>query len=384
MLTYRLRIGRFLGIGLFVHWTFSLLLLWIGFSAWQAGENWSAIAFQIGVILSVFACVTLHEYGHALAARRFGIATRDITLLPIGGVARLERIPREAYQELIIAVAGPLVNVFIAGIVIAGGFFLGVPLWSTLLETEATVSWMTYFQLLLWVNLALVAFNMLPAFPMDGGRVLRSLLAMRWSYARATKIASRIGFVVAVAIALIGMVYTTDIRLALLAMFVIWAGSNETRQVVWHERAEGLKVGDLISTKIWAVDGDATVREVLQTRVDNLQRDWPVSYGAIYHAMLPGSVLAAAAQRGELNRCVRDLPLVMVDPLRPEEDLANAFSMGAKIRTLPVVDEELRILGLLDLDLVGTRIAMRRAMPADSLEMPYQEGGDAMDARRTQ
>src|SRR5207302_975823 len=178
-MSWSLPIVRIAGIQLRIHITFLLLIVWLAFGYYSQGGS-AVAASRVIFILLLFLCVVLHEFGHAFAAKAFGINTPDITLLPIGGVARLERMPEEPVQELIIAVAGPLVNVVIAlGLFIAGG--------AQALLNPAAVEAGGLIAQLLTINIILVLFNLLPAFPMDGGRVLRALLATRMSYARASQ-----------------------------------------------------------------------------------------------------------------------------------------------------------------------------------------------------
>src|SRR5262245_8734034 len=179
-------IGRIAGIDIKVHATFVLLLIFVGFAYWSEQRSAAAVVAGVGLTLAIFLCVVLHELGHALTARRYGIRTRDIVLLPIGGVARLERIPEEPMRELAVAVAGPAVNVVIAAVLFvvlqASGRWEGS---ATMSFTEGP-----FLGRLLYVNVWLVLFNLLPAFPMDGGRMLRAILAMRWEYVRATQVAA--------------------------------------------------------------------------------------------------------------------------------------------------------------------------------------------------
>ncbi len=177
-----------------MHWTFLILIGWIFMLYLGQGHGVGFALRSVGFILAVFGCVVLHELGHALTAHVHGIQTRDITLLPIGGVARLQRMPREPLQELWVALAGPAVNVVIAGL-----------LWSYLFLTGGLASppgllngTAGFLIQLAYANIFLVGFNLLPAFPMDGGRVLRSLLATRLDYARATEIAARVGQALAI------------------------------------------------------------------------------------------------------------------------------------------------------------------------------------------
>ncbi|WP_345348415.1 site-2 protease family protein [Candidatus Villigracilis affinis] len=183
------KLGKFAGIDVYVHATFLLLIAWVGYSHWLENNNWGEVFSGILFILALFACVVLHEYGHALTARKYGIKTRDITLYPIGGVARLERMPEKPIEELWVALMGPAVNV-----VIAAGLFAYLYLTSSLVPlSELTMASGSFLERLMTVNITLVLFNLIPAFPMDGGRVLRALLAMRMDYVRATQIAASIG-----------------------------------------------------------------------------------------------------------------------------------------------------------------------------------------------
>ncbi|EMI45861.1 site-2 protease family protein [Rhodopirellula sp. SWK7] len=218
-------LGRFAGIDVRLHWTFLLLPLWIYFSSLASGSGALAATGSVLMILAVFACVLLHEFGHALTARRFGIPTRDITLLPIGGVASLERMPREPWKELAIAVAGPAVNVVIAASLFAA-------LW---IVNPVVGSVSSFVSQLAIINVALVVFNMLPAFPMDGGRVLRSLLAMRLPYLRATVIAARVGQCTAAGFGLLGLI-GGNLLLVFVAGFIILAAQGESIRA----RMEGL------------------------------------------------------------------------------------------------------------------------------------------------
>ena len=184
---WSLKLGKIAGIYVYLHWTFFLLLGLVFFSDLGQGTGVPAAIQAVLFVLALFACIVLHELGHALAARRYGIPTRDITLLPIGGVARLERMPREPRQEFWVAVAGPLVNVAIAACLV---ITLCVIRYGRI---EALAPLSGFLWPLLFMNLFLVAFNMLPAFPMDGGRVLRASLACKLEYVRATRIAARVG-----------------------------------------------------------------------------------------------------------------------------------------------------------------------------------------------
>lgn len=225
------KLGAFARIGIFVHWTtlvmfagLFLYYLWLGASLGGALAGVMLIAF-------VFGCVILHELGHALTARRFGIATLDITMYPIGGIARLERMPREPRQEFWIAVAGPAVNLGIAAVLcvlnLATGRSLGI---DTLIPPHTTVLGM-----LMWVNLLLAGFNLLPAFPMDGGRVLRAWLASKMPYTRATRIAAWTGQGMAAIFGLLAVIGFNPVLL-FIALFVFFGARQEAQAVAETEK----------------------------------------------------------------------------------------------------------------------------------------------------
>lgn len=218
------KLGRLAGIGVYVHWSFWILPAWILLSTVSDGRGWAAGISAVIFVFAIFGCVVLHELGHALMARHYRIGTRDITLYPIGGVASLERMPTRPSQELAIAVAGPAVNVAIAGALFAGAFFTGL---GNLAPVNDVIGG-PFLSSLMWVNVFLAIFNLLPAFPMDGGRVLRAFLAMQMAYAKATTIAARVGQVVAILLGAIGLSpLFSGGMLVLVAVFVFLAAQAE-------------------------------------------------------------------------------------------------------------------------------------------------------------
>ncbi len=280
-------VGRLFGIEITIHATFWLLVGWFALGAWIQERSVAAVVASGGFILALFACVLLHELGHALMARRFGIPTRDITLLPIGGVARLERMPSEPRQELWVSLAGPAVNVVIAGLIFAG-LWLGRSLPS--LETAGVMQGSFWGRLML-VNVLLVAFNLLPAFPMDGGRVLRALLAMRTDEVRATSVAASVGRAMALLFALLGLV--ANPFLLLIALFV-WMGAGQEASVV---RARGalrsLAVWRAMQSDLHTLEHDTPLARAWEVAVRSGQEFLPVLDDGRFYGLLDRERLAA-------------------------------------------------------------------------------------------
>jgi len=227
------KIGKLFGIGIYVHWSFLLVPIWVFFT-----EPTLPIAFFIlGLVLAMFGCVVLHEFGHILTARAFGIGTRDVTLYPIGGVARLERMTEKPWEEILIALAGPAVNVAIS-------ILLGFGLLAVLMVNPQLLQ-LTLFQFLFYLmllNIGMVVFNLIPAFPMDGGRVLRALLAMPLGRLQATRVAAWLATV----IALVGIVVGFQLSFAsgeinllpIVAVFIFFAAQQELAVVEMQARRQ--------------------------------------------------------------------------------------------------------------------------------------------------
>ncbi len=261
LLRWSYRLGKLAGIDVHVHLTFLMLLAWIGMSRLVSGQGLVQAGLAVALVTMVFGIVVLHELGHALAARRFGIPTRDINLLPLGGVARLERMPEKPWQELVVAAAGPAVNLVLASIAALGLFMVE--------GLQRSLVALLVGELMVWLvmaNLALLVFNLIPAFPMDGGRILRALLATRLPFPRATEIAVHVGRVLAVGLGLAGLFYNP--MLVLVAIFV-WMGGSAELSMVRHRfqpppawGAVGLPVGEVSGERVVFVPGPAGWRAV--------------------------------------------------------------------------------------------------------------------------
>lgn len=264
-----LKIATIAGIGVYIHWTFWLIIVWTLFL--YRKQPAAVIALGVGLILAVFACVVLHEFGHALMARRFGVKTRDITLLPIGGVARLERMPEKPIEEFLVAIAGPAVNVVIAILLFVGLLAAG-RLW---MDPQVLADpGHGFFHKLLWINIVLVLFNMIPAFPMDGGRVLRALLGTVTTYENATRIAARVGQVCAVGFAILGLFVNPF--LLLIAAFVFFGAHAEAEMATTRVSLDGLLARDAMMTDFRMLRPGDRVSDAVGVLLDASQTEFPV------------------------------------------------------------------------------------------------------------
>lgn len=361
-MSWSFKIGRVFGIGLYVHFTFLLLLAFLGFAAYSVSGSTQGALNQVGFVLILFGIVMLHELGHALAARHYGIPTKDITLLPIGGLARLERIPRDPVKELVIAIAGPAVNVILAlAIVVAMVAVYGVTPWA-----EDAYLGGSLLNGLFQINVALIVFNMIPAFPMDGGRVLRSILAMLMSHGRATRIAAGIGQGLALMFALVGFFgipgfMGANPMLMLIALFV-WSGAaQEAAMVTAMEQFAGATVRRAMMTRFETLAPNDPIGWAAQQAMTGAQKDFPVLHEGELIGVLSRSDVREAMRHDELDLPVGELMRPVGKTLTPEEPLERAMERIQEDRTpfVPVVEEG-HLVGLVTVENLHEYLAMRR------------------------
>lgn len=272
-MTWSFSIGRLFGSELRVHATFFLLLIWIGAATYMVGGLPAAI-YNVLLVLAVFACVVAHEFGHALMARRYGIATPDITLLPIGGLARLERMPEKPMQEVAVALAGPAVNVVIWFVLVVVFGAETRPDKLARLDDPA----LDFVGRLALINIFLALFNMLPAFPMDGGRVTRALLSIRMGRVRATRIAAFLGQGMAFLFGLVGLLVLNPF-LILIAVFIFIAASSESADVAMRDAARAAGVRDAMITAFESLRPDSTLHDAATALIRTTQHEFPVIDG---------------------------------------------------------------------------------------------------------
>ena len=384
MLQRRLRVGRFFGIGLYLHWSLMLMVAYV--VAITASGGIQEIFWGMTQLGGMFVCVTLHEYGHALAARALGIGTADITLLAIGGLARLKRLPRIPMHELIVAVAGPAVNVVIVAGLLGVLWVIDGDLWRRVQTIVASVVWdpdnpaamaaasetfdvmstggpLAFLLVMLVVNTALVIFNFIPAFPMDGGRVLRSILAMILDYRVATRLASRLGLFLAMGMGVLALSTWPPALVPLgIAVFIAYAGNMEARHVEMTERVRGIVAADVVVPMNEGISMDASLDEIMARWTTSAWARLPVvAVDNIVVGSIDLASVAAASTQGSTT-IASELIDRERDPgsIRASEPLEDVLpSLAKDYRQLPVVDDGGRLVGMLDLDTMLARHRLR-------------------------
>lgn len=328
-----LKLGRLLGIPIRVHWTFGLILTYVLI---QSGSGGPGAGLSLALVLAVFFCVVLHELGHAMAAAGYGIATKDIILSPIGGVARMERIPENPKQELWVAAAGPLVNVLIAA-----GLYVSLRLQGLEIGLEGLV--VGDFGLLgslLLVNAVLVVFNLIPAFPMDGGRMFRAILSMGMNRAKATRIAALVGQ--AFAVGFVVAAFYVDIFLAFIGLFVFMSARVESQSVTIQDALKKVQVKDAMVKDIALVPVASAIREVFDTFSRGIAKEFLVTDdGQRIIGVLSRPVVAKAAQLEDEEARISDLMERKYPEVSPEDTLWKVYQLMQKtgLSILPVFEQ---------------------------------------------
>ncbi len=355
---WSLRLGGYRGIEVFIHLTFLILLGFLGVNAWLASGSVAAALSGLGFILLVFACVLLHEFGHALTAARFGIRTRDIVLYPIGGVARLERMPEDPRQELWVALAGPAVNVVIAAVLLA---------WLVISDALVPVDQLgwargPFIERLMLVNVFLVGFNLIPAFPMDGGRVLRAVMAMRMDYTRATQVAAGIGQALALVFGLVGLLWNPFL---LFIAFFVWIGAaQESSLVMMKSSLGGIPLQRVMMRDFETLAADDQLLRAVQVTLGSSQRDFPVlEDGRLVGVLRQDDMIRGLHETGPGAR-VRDAMQTDIRTAHPGEMVETVFQrLGeCNCRTLPVTDVHDHVVGLVTMEHLGEFLRIQAAL----------------------
>jgi stage IV sporulation protein FB len=356
---WSINIGAIAGTAIRLHITFLLFLVWIFFANYASGgaqAAWYSLVFMI----LLFACVVAHEFGHIFMAKRFGVTTPTVTLLPIGGVAQLERIPEKPSEELLIAVAGPAVNVVIAAALVA---VFGASLDAKNLAGMGN-SATGMLDRLAVVNLFLVVFNMIPAFPMDGGRVLRAALASRMGYVRATEIAATIGQFVAFALGFLGLFGNP--LLIFIAIFVYLAASSEAQLVAVRAMSRGVPVGAAMMTQFATLAPDASIDEAIETLLRTSQTEFPVvDAGERPVGVLGRNELIKALKQVGPDTSVAEVMTSPIPTVSHRAHLDEAFRVlqEKSAPAVGVVDTTGRLTGLITTETIAEMLMVRDALP---------------------
>ncbi|YBV96729.1 site-2 protease family protein [Phyllobacteriaceae bacterium JZ32] len=375
-MAWSFKIGTIAGTALRVHITFALLLVWIWLMHYRIGgapAAWEGVAF----ILAVFICVVLHEFGHIAAARYFGIRTPDITLLPIGGLARLERMPEKPGQEFVIAIAGPPVNVAIAALI-----FLALH-GSTGMEAAADVEdpRLGFLARLAGVNVFLVLFNMIPAFPMDGGRVPRAALASRLSWSRATQVAASIGQGLAFVFGFIGLFYNP--LLIFIGIFVYLAAAAEAQNAQIRDIAGSVLVGDVMITEFASLRHGANIADAIDMLLATTQREFPVvDASSHFEGLLTRDDMIRALKEKEAETPVVGAMRTDIPKIHYRKHLQESLRLmqEASVPAVAVVDGADRLIGLMTHETIG-EMMMVRAATADRFRFGRPRHGQPHSTR---
>jgi len=351
------KIGTVSGIDVFIHATFVLIIGWVGLSYWQQTQSLAGTLEGILFTIILFGFVVAHEFGHALTAKRYGVKTRDITLYPIGGVARLERMPDKPVQEFWVAVAGPAVNVFFAALL-----FIWLLITGTLSPLSSiNITSGSFVERLMIVNISLVLFNLIPAFPMDGGRVLRALLAMRMEYTQATSIAASIGQGLALVFGFVGLF--ANPFLVFIAFFVWIGAAQESSMVQMKTSLGGIPVKKVTITHFDTLSTNDTLARAVELILAGSQTDFPVVDNERVVGVLRRDEVMAALSRQEMHMPVERIMRRDFETAESREMLETAFArlQSCSCRTMPVTEND-RLVGLLTTDNIGEFLMIQSAL----------------------
>lgn len=357
---WSVKIGTIAGTAIHIHLTFLILLLWVWFVHYRMGgapAAWDGLAF----ISAVFGCVLLHEFGHIAVARHFGIKTQEITLLPIGGVASIERMPEEPRQEILIALAGPLVNLTITVLILLLGKMVNLDQAFDLQDSR--VSFLTR---LAGVNIFLMVFNLIPAFPMDGGRVLRAALAIWMPRIRATQIAARIGQSIALVFGALGLFYNP--WLIIIAIFIYFVAMGEEQDAEINDVAKHVRVRDVMITQFETLANSASVEEAVDKLLATTQSDFPV--------MGPNGRVVGLVTRTGIVEALRDLgpqtPVAQILQTEiPEVNDRLPLTEGlrrmreANVQVIWAVDDTGTLNGMITHETIGEILMVREVAASD-------------------
>lgn len=339
------KLGNIAGIGIFIHWTFAFLIIYIIFSNYRQGHNAEQILWSLLFVLSIFVTVFLHELGHALAAKKYNIKTRDITLLPIGGLARLDTIPEKPKEELVVAIAGPLVNLVLALITF---LFISIPDEAELnVQLTGGINSDNFFLNFFAVNIWLAVFNMIPAFPMDGGRVLRALLSMKFERHTATNIAVGIGQFLALIFVFLG--FFSNPFLIFIGIFIMLGAQAEAQYTNAKHMLKGFKIKDATMRQYQTVNSNQTIKTAVEMLLNGQSKNFLVVENDKPTGTLSrDEIIIALSGKGE-NEVIHNVMNKNLIFLKADSPLESAYQQAIEQKSvlMPVMENDL-LIGTLD------------------------------------
>jgi len=357
-----LALGRIAGIRLSVHWTFILILIYAFSIYYQRAQDPLEGLMGVLFILALFICVVLHELGHALTAKSFNIMTKSITLLPIGGIARLEKFPEKPKEELLVVVAGPLVNVVIAFLIYLLLYATNnLPSFTEEPENLVELTGAVFLFNLLVANVVLAVFNFIPAFPMDGGRILRALLSFKFSREKATRIAAGIGQFIAILFFFVGFYF--NIWLVLIGVFIFLGAGAEAEFEISKTALSGHKVRDVLMKKFIVLLPEDTLEKAVQYLLDGQAQEFVVAKNEKVLGILSRDELikglSADGNKSKVSDAMRKDYLTL-DPDMPLQEVYQKI-MQTKCPVAPVMENG-KFIGIVDKENIDEFIMVKRAM----------------------
>jgi Zn-dependent protease/predicted transcriptional regulator len=361
MRSWSLRLGKFFGIDVYIHWTFWILILWIFLMYFRIGNSVTQGLWGAAFILALFLCVVLHEFGHALTARRFGVTTRDITLYPIGGISSFEKLPEKPAQELLVGLAGPFVNVIISAIIFLYLKASGQTLDLSAITEANGVRQIPFLWNLFFANIILAVFNLIPAFPMDGGRVLRSILSFFMNRVTATRVAAGIGQFLAILFVFFGFFY--NFWLVFIGLFIYLGAGGEAAFEQTKSALAGLTVKDALMRRFTVLGPHDSLSKAVDALLNSQDSEFVVSdSGKPVGLLTRNEIIRGLSEQG------KDAPVSAFMHTNffvadPELKLADFFQkVLEKGHTVALVMEGDTLLGLIDRENVEEKLMIQQAL----------------------
>jgi Zn-dependent protease/predicted transcriptional regulator len=354
------------GISVYLHFTFLIFVVWMLFLYIASGMHWQHLLWALIFLLSIFGCVVLHEYGHAFVASWFGINAKKITIYPIGGIASIEKLPENPKQELLISAAGPFVSFVLASLLIL--FSPQSFSWQDIKQYGGVINQDNFLYMLGWVNIALAVFNLIPAFPMDGGRILRALLAFRFNYIKATVIAASIGKFIAVFIILVALL-TMNFILALTGVFIVLFAGAEESYLRIRTLVKDIRLSEVLMYDYKSIDAGLTVNEAANILANQHNKYFIVMDNGLPVGTLNRLEVMKAVSEQQYERNISELMKENIEYFDGNMLVSEVIDKlsGNEERIYPVFDKE-RFLGVVSFEHIIEYLLIHKAASKDYIK----------------